>query len=430
MNQVRLSISGSKPISTWLGVALLAVSTMAHGQVPTQPLSLERAQALALQSDPSVESVRARGAALGELEVAAGELPDPMVRMGLMSLPTDSFQLGQEPMTQVLVGVVQKFPRGDSRALRQEQIRERAAGLDKAASDLELRILLSVREEFIEVAKQQRLAEINQQAAEAFGDLAQITEDYYATGRVQQQDVLRASVELAKVEERSSRIGEAEENARARLSAWLPDHAWDPLEREWPELPQPRTREQIIAALANHPRLLALHQEVIAAETGIEISKQNYKPEFAVDVSYGGRGGMNADGSSRSDLFSVMVMMDVPLFRENRQDRLAAASVAESSAIAYQRDDAYRMMKTEVAVHSRTLQRQLERLALFENEPLPEAEFNASAALDSYQAALADLTTLMRARITEFDLQLDYARLQADALKTRARLLYLQGETS
>ncbi len=43
---------------------------------------------------------------------------------------------------------------------------------------------------------------------------------------------------------------------------------------------------------------------------------------------------------------------------------------------------------------------------------------------------MADLTTLMRARITEFDLQLEYARLQAETLKTQARLLYLEGDQS
>jgi hypothetical protein len=35
----------------------------------------------------------------------------------------------------------------------------------------------------------------------------------------------------------------------------------------------------------------------------------------------------------------------------------------------------------------------------------------------------------MRARITEYDLQLEYAGLLAEMLKTRARLAYLQGET-
>lgn len=398
--------------------------------VQAQSLSLSKAEELAINRDPSLHGIHARRKALGELEVAASQLPDPMLKVGVMALPTDSFHLGQEPMTQVQVGVVQRFPRGDSRELRAEQISERARSLEEAASDLELRVVLSVREEFLEVIKQRRLAKINQDAEAAFSDLEEITQDYYATGRVQQQDVLRAGVELAKVQERASRIAEEEDRARARLAAWVGQAAWYPIGDDWPILKQPTTLQNAQDGLDRHPRLQALHQEVIAADTAVELAEQSYKPEFSLDLTYGGRGGMNPDGSSRSDLLSFMVMMDVPLFTKNRQDRLVAASLAESSVAAFNRDDVYRRMHSELQMQASTLNRQAERLRLFEESLLPEAEFNAEATLEAYQAALEDLTTLMRARITEFDLQLEYERLRAESHKTRARLLYLEGTRS
>ena len=395
-----------------------------------QTLSLEDAESRALAGDPSVEAVRSRQSALGELEIAAAQLPDPMIRMGVMSLPTDSFQLGQEPMTQVALGVTQKFPRGESRQLRAEQLQDRVRALDETARDRALQTTLAVREQFLEALKQQRLAEINRAAEAAFGDLEEITQSYYATGRVQQQDVLRAAVELAKVQERSSRIAEDEDRARARLAAWIGEAAWQPLEMSWPTLPGPLPREAGLEALKQHPRLRALHQQVIAADRGVALAEQNYKPEFALDLAYGGRGGTNADGSNRSDLLSVMVMMDVPLFRDKRQDRLVAASMAESAAAAFDRDDAHRRLASEYELHYKTLLRQRERLTLFDESLLEDARFNAESAFQAYQAALEDLTTLMRARITEFDLQLEYVRLRAESQKTQARLLYLQGAKS
>lgn len=417
-------------VSTLLVLVATAVTTMASPGLRAQELDLAAAESLALAGDPSVEAVRSRRSALNELGVAAGQLPDPMLKMGVMALPTDSFQLGQEPMTQVAVGVVQKFPRGDSRELRAEQFSERATALDESARDLELRIILSVREEFLEVLKQRRLAEINQDAEAAFSDLEEITRDYYATGRARQQDVLQAAVELARVRERAQRIAEEEDRARARLATWIGEDAWRPLGAEWPSLPEPMAPGASSDALADHPRLRALHQEVVAAETAVELAEQAYKPEFSVDLTYGGRGGVNADGRGRSDLLSVMVMMDLPLFTGKRQDRTVAASVAESSAAAFNRDDIYRRMRSEIELHHRTLSRQRARLALFENSLLPEARYNAEAAFQAFQAALDDMTTLVRARINEFDLQLEHVRLQAEAHKTRARLLYLQGGDS
>jgi len=408
-------------------VAALAVIVI-HSGVFASPLSLESAEQLALTSDPGVQSVQANQRAMDEMAVAAEQLPDPLLKIGLVNLPTDTFNLGQEPMTQVQVGLIQKFPRGKTRELRSEQIGLKSQGLGEIARDQELQILLAVREQFLEVAKQRHLARINEEAVEAFTDVADITQEYYATGRVQQQAVLQAAVELARVEDRAARISQDEEQARARLSTWIGDAAWQDLEHAWPEF-HPETSVALIEEkLTEHPRVLALQKDISAAETGVELARQKYKPEFALDVTYGGRGGTNPNGSSRTDLLTAMVVMDIPLFTRNRQDRVVAAHIAESSAAFLSRDDLLRRMLSEIEFHVATYQRQRQRIELFENTLLPEAAFSSEASLGAYQASIEDLTTLLRTRITEFDLQLEHARLLAEWRKTQARLLYLEGE--
>ena len=411
----------------------ISAIVLLYGLAASQPshsagVTLQEAEALALSADPSIQAVEARREALQELAVASEQLPDPLLRMGLVSLPTDSWRLGQEPMTQVQVGLSQKFPRGHSRSLQAEQVLQRSGALDESARDQRLRIVLAVREDYLEVLKQQRRSEVNGAATRAFADLADITQDYYATGRVQQQDVLRAAVELARVQDRALRIADAEGQARARLAAWIGGSAYDDIDREWPVLAGPAGLDDILAGLPEHPRIGVLQQQIAAAETGVELARQRYKPEFGIDVVYGGRSGNDFDGTSRSDLFSVMLVMDMPLFHKNRQDRYAAASLAESSAALFDRDDLYRRMRSEVELNSASLRQQRERLRLFEVSLLPDARFNAAAALEAYQSALGDLTSLMRAHITEFELQLEYVELQAEQLKTQARLRYFEGE--
>ena len=411
----------------WKALVVLACMLLAPA-APADQLSLENAEALALHNDPSVRTVEARGTALAEEAVAARQLPDPMLKLGVMGLPTDTFNLGQEAMTQVQLGVVQKFPRGRSRELQSQQLQQRSGGLDALARDQRLRVVQSVQEAYLEVLLQERLADINAEATTAFTDLADITLEYYGTGRVPQQDVLRASVELARVRDRSTVIAQHEDTARAGLATWIGEAAYRELRQPWPPFDSVAAPEVILAGLQSHPRIRAYQQNVIAAETGVDLARQRYKPEFSVDLTYGGRGGLNPDGSGRSDLLSAMLMMDVPLFTGQRQDRMVAARVAESSAAAFSRDDVYRQMKREVEQYAATLRRQQERLALFQTILLPEADFNSAAALDAYQAAVADLTALMRARITEFELQLEYARLESETLKTRSRLQYLAGD--
>jgi outer membrane protein TolC len=409
-------------VSTAFAVVAISLNIDASG------LSLNDVEQLALQEDPSVEVVKANQLALNELSVAAEQLPDPLLKVGMVSLPTDTFNLGQEAMTQVQFGLIQKFPRGHTRALSAQQIRQRSEGLDEIIRDQKLQIILAVREQFLEIVKQKHLAIINAEAIAVFTDLADIIQDYYATGRVHQEDVFQAAVELAKVEERAARISQEEDRARARLATWIGDAAFRDLESDWPALKAQSSTAVIKTRLPEHPRILALGKNVIASETGVELAREKYKPEFSFDLTYGGRGGTDPAGNSRPDLLSLMMVMDLPLFTSNRQDRVTASRLAESSAAMFTRDDIFRRMQSEIDLHAATWQRQQERIDLFNTTLLPQAAFSSEASFEAYQSLFGDLTTLMRAQITEFELRLDHARLRAEALKTNARLLYFEGE--
>ncbi len=393
-------------------------------------LTITEAGQLAIMEDYTLKAIYARSQSMAELAVAERGLPDPQLKLGFANLPTDTFKLGQEPMTQTVIGLRQMFPRGQTRSLNSLRVNESVAGKNAEADDRKQKILLSVREEYTRIYLHQQREKILRQSWLVFSDLAEITRDYYASGRAQQQDVVQAQLELARVEERLVRIKQQEEQARARLAEWIGGNAYRKLDPQWPQIDQPLAAQEIIAELAEHPRMRAWKHEIAKSETSEEIARQAYKPGFAVDLSYGGRSGRNPDGSSRTDFVSVFVSMDIPLFTKNRQDRVLAASIATTSATQYARDDIYRAMKARVEENSATLLHERERLDLYEKLLLPQAAFNAESAFEAYQDAVDDLTTLMRARIGEYELKLSHAALRADEIITRARLLYLQGEIS
>jgi len=414
----------------WRVPAALALSLCLGGGAFAAGLTLQGAEQLALKQDYTLQAIEARSESIQQRSVAAAQLPDPQLKVGFANLPTDTFRLDQEPMTQAVVGVRQVFPRGHTLALSGARLRESAARNDAEAEDRRQQVLLAVREAFTDVYLHLQRQEILKQSETVFSDLAEITRDYYASGRAHQQDVVQARLELSKVEERLSRIRQQEEEARARLAGLIGDDAYGEIDAGWPQLTQPGKARAIIEGLRNHPRLRAWQHEIEHSRTTEDIARQAYKPGFAVDLAYGGRAGENMDGSSRADLFSVMVTMDVPLFTKQRQDRMLASDVAATAATEYARDDVYRSMKASVEAYSASLGHEQERLRLYRDTLLPQAAYNAETAFEDYQDAVNDLTTLMRARIGEYELRLSNAALRADEIITRAHLLYLQGETS
>ncbi|MFT5452826.1 MAG: hypothetical protein ACI9N9_002324, partial [Enterobacterales bacterium] len=85
-------------------------------------LSFEKAVSLAQKNDPWLTANQYSEDALQSMSIAAGSYADPMMSLGFANLPTDSFDFSQEAMTQIKVGITQVFPRGDSLAIKQQQL--------------------------------------------------------------------------------------------------------------------------------------------------------------------------------------------------------------------------------------------------------------------------------------------------------------------
>jgi outer membrane protein TolC len=167
---------------------------------------------------------------------------------------------------------------------------------------------------------------------------------------------------------------------------------------------------------------------VNAMKQDIRIAQEQYKPGWSAGIEYRKRFGDDPDGNPRSDMMAAMLSVDLPLFTGNRQDRRLAASIADTEAAELRRDDKLRELQRMLATDYADWQRLGERSALYQEKLLREATANADASLHAYQSGVTEFTTLMRARITELDVRLDYLLIRVDRARAKANLLYLAGE--
>ncbi len=420
-NCARLASQAMTLALLFSGLALLPCSAGAA-------LQLGDAIRIALDNDPASAASRATARAYSENAIADGQLPDPKLKTALANLPVDDFDISSEPMTQLQLGIEQEFPRGDT--LHHRQLRaESLAGAEQAnAETITLQTVRDVRRHFLELYYQVRAGAIVAETRKLFAQLVDITQAHYGSGRVSQQDVLRASLELARLDDRAVRIATAADENRAALAKWL-DAAVDlPLAEHFPELPPLPVRAQLEEALLQHPVLAAETARVNAMKQGIRIAQEQYKPGWSAGIEYRKRFGDDPDGDPRSDMMAAMLNVELPLFTGNRQDRRLAASIAETEAAELRRDDKLRELQRMLAADYADWQRLGERSTLYEAKLLREATANADASLHAYQSGVTEFTTLMRARITELDVRLDELRIRVDRARAQANLLYLAGE--
>lgn len=404
---------------------LLACSEV--GADDSLPLSIAEAESLALRYEPGQSEYRARADALEEQSVAAGQLPDPVLRLGIGNFPIESGGFSTEGMTQAQLGIRQSFPPGKTRALSTQQFRSLSSEMDRRADARARDVLTSVRSAWLETYYWERAQAIVSDSRPYFEDLVAITRSLYAVGDKDRQDVLRAELELSRLEDRLFDIDHHRRAARAALSQWIGRDSARPVAGELPGWRQVPELTALQDEIARHPAVLAADARIDARETGVRLAEEQYKPGWAIDLAYGYRDGMLPNGNPRSDFVSLAVTVDLPVFRKNRQGRRFAAALSERRAANESREALLRGLSSRLEAEFARWQELSQRINLYDSRLLPQAEQRSSAALAAYRSEAGDFADVMRGVIDELDARLEIARLQTERAQSYAVLDNLGG---
>lgn len=420
------------------GSALALVIGLLPTAVAEMPLSLEQAIAFAQENDPWLSGSHYREQASNARSVSARTLPDPTVSLGFANLPVDTFDFGQEPMTQFRVGLSQMFPRGDTRALQRQRLSELSQQQPYMRQNRRAQVAASVAQLWLEVYRHREAIRLIDKDRALFEHLVDVAQSSYTSvvGRTRQQDLVRAQLELTRLEDRLTVLQQQQEMSRAKLGEWLLTSVnYDyVLSSDLPDLTQANElvldtdTAQLLSRLNVHPAIKTLDQQLIASETDIQLAKQKYKPQWGINASYGYRDD-DPLGNERSDFFSVGVTFDVPLFTRNRQDKEVEATVATAKALQTEKTLALRSMRARLETAKARWQRLSHRKALYEDRLLQEIHDQAEAALTAYTNDVGDFAEVVRARIAELNANIDYLNITIDRLQTVAELNYFLAPT-
>jgi outer membrane protein TolC len=323
-----------------------------------------------------------------------------------MNFPTDTFDRDQEPMTQLQIGVIQAFPRGSSRAIKSKIKTSNADKSHLMAEDALLTATRDVSKNWLELYYWLQAEKIVAQSRRWFNQLVGVTESRYRVGSATQQDVVQSELELERLTDRIEGIRIKQDMARSELARWVGQQM-----------------------LISHPVILASDAEVRKNTDSVELSRQSYKPGFAIDVTYGDRSGQNPDGSDRANFISGMVLMDIPLFTSKRQDKKLASSQQQLEASKQDRETAVRKLSSKLQRAQSSLRILDRQIRLYSDKLVPQSNTHAELALKAYENNRVEFDSVMRARIAELDTHLKAIRLEVDREQTIAMLNYLAGVT-
>ncbi|WP_443088688.1 TolC family protein [Vibrio sp. Makdt] len=428
------------------GSALAAdlVSTQADQQSSYQQLNtlIE----IALSEDGNRKQYFAQSQAMRETGIASATLMDPKLKVGFGGLPVDSFQFDEDPMTNISVGLMQQFERGNTLDLQQKKASQQADGLALQVEARELTVANSMTQLWLELGYQQVAEGVMRENRRLLVELENYVQTNYSIGKSEAQDLLNAQLQVSKLDEKLQANQQVQRRLISQLSEWLGSDwlgtqaigsqtldspgtlkatnqiDWSVLENKLATNLDSTKHYQL---LMEHPLVKITDATISSNQTQVELAEQAYTPQFGVEVMYAHRQANNMAGEPASDLVSAYLTVDIPLFTGNRQDKNLSAAQHQVGAAKSQKDTLLAQMNAQVnalLVDKANLTQRLER---YQSSLLPQTSARIRAVERGYQNNTAQFNDVISATADELALKLEQQRLITDLNIVNSKLASL-----
>lgn len=402
---------------TGLACALALAAAQATGPA----LSLAEAQRHAVERSRQLAAQDSALLAAREMGIAAGRLPDPVLKLGLDSWPVngaDRFSFTDNDFTMGRVAVSLEWTRAEKRTLRAQRF-ERASGITHA----EQAALIAA------IQRDTAIAWLDRYYAEAMAaTLVELRKELeleivaaevdYRGGRGNQVAFIAAHSELVELDDRASEIDRRLRTAKSNLARWVGDGAELPLAKR-PAMDFVRVDKSTLdTQLAHHPAVAVLTRQEELAWAEARLAEADKKADWSVEVAYAQRG-------SYADFVSVNLSIPLLWDETNRQDRELSARVALAEQAGAERDEAVRAHVADVLAQIQAWENGRERLARYERQLIPLAKARTTAAHAAFRGGQVSLSEILLARRDEIDLRLRMVQLELDIARLWAQLNFL-----
>lgn len=415
----------------WLALGLSPMS-QAGAQEPKTglPPDLRTLVNEALTANAEVKQMGSLAGATKETIKSAGALEDPTVSFGMLNIPTDTWRLNQDPMTQKMLELSQKFPFPGKRRLRSEVAAEQAKSDDLAYRDKANEIRAKVVMDYWNLSLAYAGFDIVQRNKQFWDQVVQVTETRYKVGQGMQADVLQAQVELGNYLDRLFQYKQRQESLQADLNALRSKPPQTPVGRPQPLKPRPFALklEDLLAQAEVRPQLQALKALVAKQQKAVDLAKKEYFPDATVSLGYAFRETLGAPVNlKQADMFAGSVMFNLPIWvgskikpriREEQERQIAAQEGVQST---------WNQLAAVIKDRQAKLMRLAQQITLYDQGILPQARQAAEASLASYQVGSLGFDRLYQNQIAAYNAELLMQEYLKDFEENWAELEWLVG---
>lgn len=396
-----------------LALAALLVAVPAHAQAPPGA-TVDELLAMARRLNPEVAAAALESEAAAAKIVRAGALDDPMINFSR-----------DQGFRQTIVIISQEFPLWGKRDLRRGVAEAQALAVRGREHTVATEIQQRVKATFAQYYEANRSLRVTNEIHALLRIVESAANTRYTQGSANQTDVIRASIEQARLNQELPVLRRNQSAAEAMLNALLARPAGAPLAepvalRRVPRADSIRLDELFGRAQRSNPGLASARAEIQAAAGERELIDKSYYPDVTI-------GAGASDLPEMSPRFIGTVGVRVPLQWGVREAQAREASAKKAAG--QKRLDAS-MLEIESGLKAALASlREAQRVEdVLKNGLQPQTEAAYRSALSSYQLGRGDLTPVLEAARQQLQVRLDLLKVETEQQRALAEIERIIGE--
>ena len=374
------------------------------------PLTLQHAIDAALEGNPELVALRKQLESVRHRPDQDRFLSPPMVEAQIWQWPLNTLNPAKTNM--YMFTATEELPGRGKRQLR-ATVAEKDVALAGVDIDTRARqVVDAVKQAYLDLFLARTSIDIHLSTVDLLRQFADVSQAKYATGRISQQDVLKAVVELTRLHDDVIVFGQQADLAGARLNTLMdrPTGApIGPLTAPHEHLLLPAAEELQRVAIERQPEVHMARLQVERAQAELAVAEREYKPDFSVTGGY-----LLMPNQTDSWLGKVTVTWPrAPWSRRRIDARVAEATAAVDTAKARGRtvENTLRLAVHEAYVRVKAAE---QRAALLRTTVLPQSQQTLEVSRIAYQTDRVDFLALLDNERTLLNVQHDYNRALTD----------------
>lgn len=415
-------------VKTKLAV-FVAVLLLAGNALAGQPGQLDSLINVAIRNNPEIKAARYQSMAAKTKIGPATQLPDPMLTVSAMNVPTD-FSFTSDMMTMAPnIMLMQKLPWFGKLDAAGEVQQYNYQSSSEQLSRVTLDVVAKTKKIYGQIYGTEKSIRYLEYKEQLLKSVVKVAEQLFAVGQVPQQDVFRATAELTMVRsaiiEMRSKLGDLE----AGLGALLGSGGAASVRIDTLSLPSLPALDSLEARLGrNNPQLKQIRNIELASRAKTVLARKASIPDISVGVSYGFRNALMANGQKASNMVGVQVGVSLPVFFGAKQQ----SEIDEADLMSRATEEQYgtvelnlyaRLRSTYAEAHGRQ-----ELIPLYSKELIPQYEATYNSSLSSYSVGKTSFAMLINNLTTLINSKIELAKIQAAYFAASAEISNLTGE--